>query len=71
MPKLRQFQAIGDARTWCVLGLDAGGALWLGRRIAETPHRVTMHSLPIVDNGGDKTGAPKLPFGPIRSPRGH
>jgi hypothetical protein len=69
MPKLRQFQAIGDPHTWFVIGLDAGGALWYGRRIEETTNRVTMRWIPIVENGGDQPDAPGLPFEPIR--RGH
>jgi hypothetical protein len=28
MPKLKQFQAIGDAAGWFVIGLDTGGTLW-------------------------------------------
>jgi hypothetical protein len=70
MPKIKQFQAIGDAQTWFVIGLDAGGALWYGRRIAETTHRVTMRWIPIAENGGDETDAPRAPSGP-RSMRGH
>lgn len=70
MPKLKQFQAIGDAQAWFVIGLDPGGALWYGRRIAETTHRVTMHWLPIVENGGDQPDAPRPPVG-LQSARGH
>jgi hypothetical protein len=70
MPKLKRFQAIGDAQAWFVIGLDTGGALWYGRRIAETTHRVTMRWLPIVENGGDQPDAPRPPVG-LQSARGH
>ena len=70
MPKLKQFQALGDATMWFVIGLDAGGTLWYGRRMEETPTRVTIARTPITEGGGLPTDAPRPPFGP-RSMRGH
>jgi hypothetical protein len=37
MPQLKQFQALGDAAGWCVIGLDMEGALWYGMSSVEPP----------------------------------
>lgn len=70
MPKLKQFQAIGDASGWFVIGLDTGGTLWYGTPSVQTPHQVAFAWTPITESGGAPTGAPRPSFGP-RSMRGH
>ena len=71
MPKLKQFQVIGDAAGWFMIGLDTGGALWYGTPTVQTPHQVAIAWTPITESGGAPTGAPKLPYGPLRPMRGH
>jgi hypothetical protein len=70
MPKLKQFQAIGDAAGWFVIGLDTGGALWYGTPTVHTPHQVAIAWTRVTEGGDAPTGAPR-PSSLPRSPRGH